>query len=32
MSGGGLADDAFAFGCVGFMITVEQLGPPGLWV
>lgn len=32
MSGEGLTDGAFAFGCVGFMIPVEQLGPAGLWV
>lgn len=31
MSGEGLTDGAFAFGCVGF-IPVEQLGPAGLWV
>lgn len=32
MSGGALADDAFAFGYVGVFMLRDQLGPAGLWV
>lgn len=33
MSGGGWVDEVFAFGCVGFMMPVEQPGGylAGLW-
>lgn len=32
MPGGALADDAFAFGCVGVFMLMGWRGAAGLWV